>query len=140
MGGKLSNQNPIGALFYMFIVQAIVLCILTFTAPFKVAALITIILMGLLAFMNVPGLQVYVVMLAERFVPSAVDVASAINIAAFNAGIAIGSYLGGVITDSIGLIHTPWIGALMVLGAVILTDWSRALERKDQKKCSVEFR
>jgi predicted MFS family arabinose efflux permease len=89
--------------------------------------------MGLLAFMNVPGLQVYVVMLAERFVPSAVDVASAINIAAFNAGIAIGSYLGGVITDSIGLIHTPWIGALMVLGAVILTDWSRALERKDQK-------
>jgi predicted MFS family arabinose efflux permease len=133
MGGKLSNQNPIGALFYMFIVQAIVLCILTFTAPFKAAALMTIILMGLLAFMNVPGLQVYVVMLAERFVPSAVDVASAINIAAFNAGIAIGSYLGGVITDSIGLIHTPWIGALMVLGAVILTDWSRALERKDQK-------
>jgi predicted MFS family arabinose efflux permease len=89
--------------------------------------------MGLLAFMNVPGLQVYVVMLAERFVPSAVDVASAINIAAFNAGIAIGSYLGGIITDSIGLIHTPWIGALMVLGAVILTGWSRALERKDEK-------
>lgn len=99
----------------------------------KVAGLITIILMGLFAFMNVPGLQVYVVMLAERFVPSAVDVASAINIAAFNAGIAIGSYLGGVITDSVGLIHTPWIGALMVLGAVILTGWSRALEQKDQK-------
>lgn len=133
MGGKLSNQNPIGALFYMFIVQAIVLCILTFTAPSKGAVLITVFLMGFLAFMNVPGLQVYVVMLAERFVPSAVDVASAINIAAFNAGIAIGSYLGGVITDSIGLIHTPWIGALMVLGAVILTGWSRALERKDLK-------
>lgn len=84
--------------------------------------------------MNVPGLQVYVVMLAERFVPSAVDVASAINIAAFNAGIAIGSYLGGVITDSIGLIHTPWIGGLMVLAAVLLTGWSRALERKDNQK------
>jgi predicted MFS family arabinose efflux permease len=133
VGGKLSNRNPIGSLFYMFIIQAVVLFVLMFTAPFKVAGLITIIFMGLLAFMNVPGLQVYVVMLAERFVPSAVDVASAINIAAFNAGIAIGSYLGGVITDSIGLIHTTWIGALMVLGAVILTSWSRALERKDQK-------
>jgi predicted MFS family arabinose efflux permease len=88
--------------------------------------------MGLLAFMNVPGLQVYVVMLAERFVPSAVDVASAINIAAFNAGIAIGSYLGGLITDSIGLIHTSWIGALMVLVAAVLTGFSRALERKYQ--------
>ncbi|MEC2077131.1 MFS transporter [Metabacillus fastidiosus] len=132
IGGKLSNQNPVHALFYMFIVQAAVLFILMFTAPFKIAGLVTILFMGLLAFMNVPGLQVYVVMLAERFVPSAVDVASAINIAAFNAGIAIGSYLGGLITDSIGLIHTSWIGALMVLTAALLTGVSRALERKDQ--------
>ncbi|MBB4075636.1 putative MFS family arabinose efflux permease [Anoxybacillus voinovskiensis] len=132
IGGKLSNQNPIESLFYMFIVQAIVLGVFTFAAPYKIAAFVTIVLMGLLAFMNVPGLQVYVVMLAERFVPSAVDVASALNIAAFNAGIAIGSYLGGVVTDSIGLIHTPWIGALMVVGAALLTGWSRALERKDE--------
>ncbi|RJS60918.1 MFS transporter [Bacillus sp. PK3_68] len=132
-GGKLSNRKPILALFYMFIVQAVILFILMFTAPFKIAGLITIFFMGLLAFMNVPGLQVYVVMLAERFVPTGVDVASAINIAAFNAGIAIGSYLGGMITDSIGLIHTSWVGALMVLIAAILTGWSVSLERKDQK-------
>jgi predicted MFS family arabinose efflux permease len=136
-GGKLSNHNPVRALFYMFIVQAVVLFTLMFTAPFKPAGLMTIFLMGLLAFMNVPGLQLYVVILAERFVPAAVDVASAINIAAFNAGIAIGSYLGGMITDSIGLIHTTWIGALMVLGAVILTGWSRLLEGKDQQKVRI---
>ncbi|MED1821118.1 MFS transporter [Bacillus subtilis] len=134
IGGKLSNRNPIAALFYMFIVQAIVLFVLTFTAPYQAAGLITILCMGLLAFMNVPGLQVYVVMLAERFVPSAVDVASAMNIAAFNAGIALGSYLGGVITDSIGLIHTAWIGGLMVVGAVILTGWSRLLEKRDRQE------
>lgn len=134
VGGKLSNRQPIRALFYMFIVQALILLALLFTAPFKVAGLMTIFLMGLLAFMNVPGLQVYVVMLAERFVPSAVDVASAINIAAFNAGIALGSYLGGVITDSLGLIHTSWIGALMVAAAVLLTGWSRALERNDRQE------
>lgn len=136
IGGKISNKKPIVALLYMFIIQAIVLFILTFTAPFKVAALVTILLMGLFHFMNVPGLQVYVVILAERFVPKAVDVASAINIAAFNAGITLGSYLGGVITDSIGLIHTAWIGAVMVLGAVILTSWSMALEKKDQKNAN----
>ncbi|MFB6468728.1 MFS transporter [Cytobacillus sp. Hz8] len=132
LGGKFANHQPIKALFYMFIVQAIVLFVLTFTAPFKGIGLITIIFMGLFAFMNVPGLQVYVVILAERFVPSAVDVASAINIAAFNAGIALGSYLGGMITESIGLIHTAWIGGIMVLIAVLLTSWSRALESKDQ--------
>lgn len=132
VGGKLANRNPINALFYMFAIQAVILLLLTFTAPFKVVGLITIMLMGLFAFMNVPGLQVYVVMLAERFVPSAVDVASAINIAAFNAGIAIGAYLGGVIADSIGLIHTAWIGGIMVFAAVILTSWSRQLEKRDQ--------
>ncbi|PDY88264.1 MFS sugar transporter, partial [Bacillus toyonensis] len=118
VGGKLSNHNPIRALFYMFLIQAIILFVLTFTAPFKVAGLITIIFMGLFAFMNVPGLQVYVVILAERFVPSAVDVASAINIAAFNGGIALGSYIGGLVTNSLGLIHTAWVGGLMVVGAV----------------------
>ncbi|MEK5145809.1 MFS transporter [Psychrobacillus sp. FSL K6-4615] len=132
IGGKLANKNPIGSLFYMFIIQAIILLLLTFTAPFKVLGLITIILMGVFAFMNVPGLQVYVVMLAERYVPSAVDVASAMNIAAFNAGIAIGSYLGGIVADSIGLIHTAWIGSIMVMIAAILTGFSRMLERKDQ--------
>ncbi len=134
VGGKLSNHNPIRALFYMFLIQAIILFVLTFTAPFKVAGLITIIFMGLFAFMNVPGLQVYVVILAERFVPSAVDVASAINIAAFNGGIALGSYIGGLVTNSLGLIHTAWVGGLMVVAAVILTAWSMTLEKRDQVK------
>ncbi|MBA4543278.1 MULTISPECIES: MFS transporter [Thermoactinomyces] len=132
IGGKLSNHNPVKALFYMFMIQTLVLFALTFTAPFKITGLITIIFMGLFAFMNVPGLQLYVVQLAEKYVPSAVDVASSINIAAFNAGIAIGSWLGGIVTSSMGLIHTSWVGAAMVAGAVILTGWSMALERKKQ--------
>lgn len=128
IGGKLANRNPIQALFYMFLIQSVILLVLAFTAPFKIAGLITILLMGLFAFMNVPGLQVYAVMLAERYVPSAVDTASAINIAAFNAGIAIGAVIGGMVADSIGLIHTSWVGAIMVFGAVLLSARSRALE------------
>lgn len=134
VGGRLANANPVRALFYMFIFQAVVLFILALTAPFKVAGLITILLMGVFAFMNVPGLQTYVVTLAERFVPSAVDVASAINIAAFNAGIAIGSYVGGLIADSIGLIHTAWVGGVMVVLAVLLTGWSLQLDKKDRRE------
>lgn len=135
IGGKMADRRPLKALFYMFILQAIVLLVLMVTAPFKAAGLITIFFMGMLAFMNVPGLQIYVVMLAERFAPGAKDVASAVNIAAFNAGIAIGAFLGGVITESMGLIHTTWIGAVMVLAAVVLTGWSMALERKGDLIC-----
>ncbi|MGR3762812.1 MFS transporter [Rossellomorea sp. NS-SX7] len=129
VGGKASDKNPLKALLWMFILQAIILVALTFAAPFKIAGLIAIFLMGMFAFMNVPGLQVLVVNLAEKYVPSAVNVASALNIAAFNVGIAIGSFVGGIIVDGIGLIHTPWIGALMVGGAVLLTAWLRRLER-----------
>lgn len=131
IGGKAANRNPMKALTMMFAVQAIVLLTLAFTAPFQVAGLITVFFMGLFAFMSVPGLQVYVVVLAERLAPQAKDVASAVNIAAFNAGIAIGAYLGGVVTDSVGLIHTTWIGALMALAAVALTALARTLERRD---------
>ncbi|GAA4838773.1 MFS transporter [Paenibacillus vulneris] len=138
IGGKAANRKPISALFYMFILQFVVLAALTFTAPYKAAGLLTIFLMGLLAFMNVPGLQVYVVMLAERFVPKAIDVASAVNIAAFNAGIAIGAYLGGVVVNQLGLIHTPWVGAVMVFGAIILTGWSRFLEKKDAARVQLD--
>ncbi|QDY85144.1 MFS transporter [Paenibacillus polymyxa] len=131
IGGKAANRRPLSALFYMFLVQAVILFLLWFTVPFKTAGLMTIFFMGLLAFMNVPGLQVYVVMLAERFAPKAVDVASAVNIAAFNAGIAIGAYVGGIVTDSLGLMHTTWVGGVMVLVAVLLTAWSRMLEKRD---------
>jgi MFS transporter, DHA1 family, inner membrane transport protein len=129
IGGKASDKNPLKALFWMFVLQAVILVALTFAAPFKVVGLIAIFLMGMFAFMNVPGLQVLVVNLAEKYVPSAVNVASALNIAAFNVGIAIGSFVGGLIVDGIGLIHTPWIGALMVGGAVLLTAWLRRLEQ-----------
>ncbi|WP_088071249.1 MFS transporter [Gottfriedia luciferensis] len=133
VGGKAANENPLKALTWMFVVQAIILVVLTFTAPFKLVGVVTIFFLGILAFMNVPGLQIYVVKLAEKYVPTAVDIASALNIAAFNIGIAIGAFIGGIIVDTIGLIHTPWIGGIMVFGAVLLSIWSASLEKRKSK-------
>ncbi|MFC5532609.1 MFS transporter [Cohnella yongneupensis] len=137
IGGKAANRNPIRALLYMFVAQTVVLFALSFAAPYQAASLIVIFLMGLFAFMNVPGLQVYVVMLAERFAPQAKDVASAVNIAAFNAGIALGAYLGGIVAREWGIIHTTWVGALMVLGAVLLAARARYLDDKDRNPAAI---
>jgi predicted MFS family arabinose efflux permease len=60
-----------------------------------------------------------------------VDVASGLNIAAFNVGIALGAWGGGLIVDRIGLMATPWIGALVVLGALALTTLAGRLDRRD---------
>jgi len=131
-GGKLADRRgPISALKLIFTLLAAVLLALTFTAANPWLALATVLLWGAVAFGNVPGLQVYVVRQAEHYTPNAVDVASGLNIAAFNLGIAGGAWLGGHIVASMGLIHTAWIGSLVVLGALVLTFWSGRLDRTD---------
>ena len=131
LGGKLANRNPIVALAWLFGLQALVLLAFGFVAPFKVPALIAMTGMGALAFANVPGLQLYVVQMAQRHAPGAVDVASALNIAAFNLGIAIGAWAGGVVVaSSLGLAATPSVGALFVAGGLGLALVSGALDRR----------
>ncbi|MBX5222908.1 MFS transporter [Rhizobium sp. NLR8a] len=130
-GGRIANLNPVKALIGLFILQAIVLVILTFTAASPVLAIVTLAALGFLQFGNVPGLQLYVVKLAKEHRPGAVDVASALNIAAFNLGIAIGAWLGGLVVESpLGLGATPWVGAILVVIALLLTMWSSALDRR----------
>lgn len=132
-GGKMAdNFGPIKALTIIFSGLAGILLVLNFTAYNPVAAVITILVWGAFAFGNVPGLQVYIVKLAEKYTPDAVDVASGLNIAAFNVGIALGSWGGGIIVEDHGLMNTPWVGAVVVLIALILTRLSGILEPKEQ--------
>lgn len=133
-GGKLADQRgPIPALKLIFLLLAVVLLVLSFTATNRWLMLATVLAWGGVAFGNVPGLQIYVVNQAQRFVPEAVDVASGLNIAAFNIGIAIGAWGGGLIVANAGLIHTAWIGAIVVLLALGLTVWAGKLDQRDQK-------
>ncbi|WP_432720793.1 MFS transporter [Jeongeupia wiesaeckerbachi] len=130
-GGKLADRHgPIASLKLIFLLLAVVLLVLTFTATSKWLIVATILAWGVVAFGNVPALQVYVVKQAEHYTPHAVDVASGLNIAAFNVGIAIGASVGGLIVQHLGLMHTPWIGALIVLGAFGLTVLSGRLDRR----------
>lgn len=129
-GGRLADRHgPIAALRIVFLLLAAVLFVLTFTAPHRWLVLATVLAWGAVAFGNVPGLQVYVVKQAEHHTPQAVDVASGLNIAAFNLGIAGAAWAGGLVVEHVGLMHTPWIGALVVLVAWALTELSGRLDR-----------
>ncbi|MGB1291083.1 MAG: MFS transporter [Pseudoalteromonas sp.] len=131
-GGKMAdNYGPIKALTIIFAGLAGILFMLGYTAYNPTTAVLTILVWGAFAFGNVPGLQVYVVKLAEKHTPHAVDVASGLNIAAFNIGIAIGAWGGGNIVAEHGLMNTPWAGAVVVLVALVLTRYSGMLDRKD---------
>ena len=130
-GGRLADRwGPIPALKLIFALLAAVLFVFSFTAHQPWLAVLTVLAWGAVAFGNVPGLQLYVVRQAERQVPQAVDVASGLNIAAFNLGIAGAAWAGGLIVEHLGLMHTPWIGGLVVLVSLALTGWSGALDRR----------
>lgn len=129
-GGKMADKmGPIKALTIIFTGLATVLVVFNFTAIHPIAAVATILVWGAFAFGNVPGLQVYVVKLAEKYTPDAIDVASGLNIAAFNIGIALGSWGGGLIVAQAGLMHTPWTGAVIVFIALALTRLSGHLDK-----------
>jgi predicted MFS family arabinose efflux permease len=131
-GGKLADRKgPIRALQIVFALLALVLLALAFTASSPWLAVATVLAWGAVAFGNVPGLQVYVVQRAEHDAPQAVDVASGLNIAAFNVGIALGAWGGGLIVAHAGLMATPWIGALVVMGALGLTTLAGRLDRRE---------
>lgn len=134
-GGKMADKmGPVKALQWIFIGLAAVLVLFSMTAYNPVLAILTILVWGAFAFGNVPGLQVYVVSIAEKTVPDAVDVASGLNIAAFNVGIALGAWGGGHIVARGDVMDTPWIGALIVLLALALTTYSGYLDKKEARQ------
>jgi MFS transporter, DHA1 family, inner membrane transport protein len=137
VGGKVADKHPVRALIWLFTAQSIALIVFGFTDHATIPALITLAAMGFLSFANVPALQLYVVEQARRFHPNGVDVASALNIAAFNLGIAAGASIGGqVVASHLGLGATPFVGAVLVAGAVGLTVFSGLLDRRDIATCS----
>ncbi|KGX91350.1 sugar MFS transporter [Pontibacillus halophilus JSM 076056 = DSM 19796] len=130
VGGKISNNHPVKALRYVFFIQIFVLLLQMVLLPSQALSYLSVFILGLFAFMLTPGVQSYILMLAEKLVPKAKEVASAMNIAAFNIGIAGGSAIGGFVVDYMDYMDTAWIGAIMVVVALLLAVINYRLDKK----------
>jgi len=130
LGGKWSNHQPLLALLKMFIGLLVTLIFFLVTLNGHWFGLINVLVMGFFAFMNVPGLQLYIVQLAEKYAPNDIPLASALNISAFNVGITIGSLVGGQASAAWGLGSTPIFGAAMVFISILLTWWLIRMTKK----------
>lgn len=115
LGGKLTNNRPMQVLIGIFLIQAIVLLIVGVTVSHQILGTIAILIMGLFAFINVPGLQLIVVLFAERKNKATTNFASSLNIASFNIGITLGSVIGGYVLNHFSITMTPYFGFAMVL-------------------------
>ena len=73
------------------------------------------------------------VLAAGQAAAQAPDLASSVNIGAFNLGNALGAWLGGVvISQGPGLSALPWVAALVPASAFAVALWALALERRQR--------
>jgi len=90
--------------------------------PYKIPALLLVAAMGFIGFATVPGMQLYVIQLSEKYLPGTEDVSSVLNISAFNIGIALGSAIGGtLISTALGLSSITLMSATFLVIAIIMT-------------------
>ncbi|MCX0244911.1 MULTISPECIES: MFS transporter [Streptomyces] len=127
IGGRYADRRPTLMLAVSLGGLALVLALFTVTSHHKVAAAVTLVLIGAFGFATVPPLQ-------KRVLDQAVDaptLASAMNIGAFNLGNALAAWLGGlVIGAGLGYTAPNWVGAALAASALLLAFASSALERR----------
>lgn len=136
IGGKFADRALMPLLYVSLGSLAMVLALFTVTAQNKIAAAVTIVLVGGLGFATVPPLQKRVLDQAS----GAPTLASAVNIGAFNLGNALAAWLGGiVIAAGLGFTAPNWVGALLAGSALVLAVLSSALERRNGRRDSREI-
>ncbi|MDM9561947.1 MULTISPECIES: MFS transporter [Bordetella] len=134
-GGKLADRRLMPTLVGSLALLAVVLAVFSLTVYAKVAAVITVALLGAAAFATVPPLQMRVLEKAG----GAPNLASAFNIAAFNLGNAGGAWLGGLTIDhGPGLAATPLVAAAVTASGLAIALYSWNLDRRGRAAPATE--
>lgn len=134
VAGRLSDWKPMPTIIGMLALLTLVMGSFYITSEYKILAVITVFLWGFTSFGHVPGLQMRVIAKAK----GAPNIAASLNISAFNLGIALGSFVGGVVINtSLGLKAIPLVAALLTVLCigVVLVGW--LFDSKEEKQVQV---
>lgn len=117
LGGKFADKSLDGTLIFVLIALTVLLLIFAVTMQWAIPAALSIFAWGVATFALVPPVQMRVMTLAA----DAPNVASSVNIGAFNMGNAVGAALGGgVISLNLGYPAVSIAGALCSLSALAI--------------------
>jgi len=117
LGGKAADKSLKTTLYVALSLLTLTLLIFVWTAHAKWPAAITLFLLGIIGFGTVPALQMQVMHRAK----TAPTLASSTNIAAFNLGISLSIFLGGLgIHFGLGYTSPSWIGAILTFSALLI--------------------
>lgn len=127
LGGRLADRALMPTLYGTILAATAALIVFAFAAHQQASAVIMVFVLGAAGFAMVPVFQTRV-MDAAKGAPS---LASSSNASAFNVGIALSSWLGGLAIDhGLGLIAPVWIGVALGVAALGVAAVSGAVERR----------
>jgi MFS transporter, DHA1 family, inner membrane transport protein len=126
-GGRAADRALNPALLVTLALLTVVLVVFALTAHSKVMTVVSLLLMGVVGFATVPGLQLRIMGYAK----DAPTMASGTNIAAFNVGNALGAWLGGLaIGAGLGFTSPLWVGAAVTAAGLLLLLAGSVLPRR----------
>lgn len=121
-GGKLADRGrgvePLAHIRPIYCVQAVCLCLLAFASLVPAGGALLLVALGMFMYLQNASSQVLYMDVAYQSHPGSVNLAASLNSMSFNIGIAIGSAVGGMVNDALGLAWLGPFGAIFALLAV----------------------
>lgn len=132
LGGKLADRALMPALLGSLAALALVLVAMPLTMTSSVGAMLFVAVLGVVSFATVAPMQMRVL---DKAAGAGQNLASSLNIAAFNLGNALGAWAGGVaISRGSGLPSLGWVAALLTAAGLVIALWSRSLDRRTPRE------
>ncbi len=127
IGGRFADAHPFRTLYLGAGGMTVVAAAIAVTAHFPAPMIVLVLLLGAFGFATNPALNTRVFTLAD----GAPTLAAATNYSAFNIGITVGPWLGGLaIGAGLGFTSVGWIGAGLGLAMLVTVALSHRLERE----------
>lgn len=122
-GGRFADRGLLRTLIVIFAALTVLLAIMPLAVEHRAATLVVVFLWAIASFAAVPALQTRVVDEAKE----APNLASSLNIAAFNLGNAAGAFLGGIVIDQGFSLRAVPFAAAIVAFVALLSVWFAAI-------------
>ncbi|MBK2000199.1 MFS transporter [Campylobacter sp. 2018MI35] len=121
-GGKMVDKK--GAIFSLRLILSIqIFVFLNFlwTIYIPILIIFNIVLMGFFSFSTIPALKMLSIAKAKRHTYKIMDSTISVNEAAFNVGIALASFIGGLVLTNIGIEFNALFASIFILPALIFS-------------------
>lgn len=132
--GKLGDRGrgvkPLIGVLPIYVVHAVLLALLPFAVLNPITGCALLLVLGFFMYLqNTPSQVLYMDVAAETH-PGSLNLASSFNSMAFNIGIAVGSAVGSLVTDTVGMHWLGPFGAIFALLAAASVFWLKLDDRK----------